>query len=57
MYRDEGGQIFCVLNDFDLVTMLDDPCTGSSNHRTGALPFLAHEQHAVGMAHSIIGTT
>lgn len=47
MYRDKGGQIFGVLNDFDLATMLDDPRTGPSlNHPRGTLPLMAHEQHA-----------
>lgn len=45
--KSPDGPVYGVLNDFDLATMLDDPRpTPSSNHRTGTLPFMAHEQHA-----------
>ncbi|KAF8991843.1 hypothetical protein BDQ17DRAFT_1332666 [Cyathus striatus] len=42
MYREEGGVIYGVLNDFDLCKKMDNNLSGpSSRQRTGTIPFLA----------------
>ncbi|KIK59149.1 hypothetical protein GYMLUDRAFT_262222 [Collybiopsis luxurians FD-317 M1] len=48
MFRRIEGEVYGVLNDFDLATSIDDlDRTPTSKHRTGTRPFMAHEQHDV----------
>ncbi|KAJ7086189.1 hypothetical protein C8R44DRAFT_539879, partial [Mycena epipterygia] len=41
MYRTKNGQIFGVLNDFDLSLLIDADDLSTSNQRTGTKPFMA----------------
>ncbi|KIK59050.1 hypothetical protein GYMLUDRAFT_103127, partial [Collybiopsis luxurians FD-317 M1] len=48
MFRRIGGEVYGVLNDFDLATCIDDlDRTPTSKHRTGTRPFMACEQHDI----------
>ncbi|KIK59048.1 hypothetical protein GYMLUDRAFT_170014 [Collybiopsis luxurians FD-317 M1] len=47
MFRRIDGEVYGVLNDFDLATGIDDlDRTPTSKHRAGTRPFMAHEQHS-----------
>ncbi|KIK59049.1 hypothetical protein GYMLUDRAFT_110443, partial [Collybiopsis luxurians FD-317 M1] len=48
MFRRINGEVYGVLNDFDLATSIDDlDRTPTSKHRTGTRPFMACEQHDI----------
>src|ERR1700761_921021 len=48
MFRRIGGEVYGVLNDFDLATCIDDlDRIPTSKYRTGTRPFMAYEQHDI----------
>ncbi|KAJ4480276.1 hypothetical protein J3R30DRAFT_3371046 [Lentinula aciculospora] len=48
LVREKNGEIYGVLNDWDLAIWLNDQRDGpTSKFRTGTKPYMAHEQHGI----------
>ena len=45
MFRRENGEIYGVINDFDLAWMEDRVCKGHKSEWTGTRPFMAISLH------------
>ncbi|KAJ4480110.1 hypothetical protein J3R30DRAFT_3288790, partial [Lentinula aciculospora] len=48
LVREKNGEVYGVLNDWDLAIWLNDQCDGpTSQFRTGTKPYMAREQHGI----------